>query len=195
MPGFSIIDLAFLERTEPTSKCRSLKRLLIYDIELSFRGDWCIHPLALSTESCTCLPLFGSNSANRRSSDLQFCWNSFLLLDELCGFTYASPVSDCVFSISFIRCMNSCRHVQPFMRTVSDSECAVSSGTVELCYCGQNRELGALFRFNSWSPVDIGPVVTVKVSVCCKCSAVSLLLFWMLNCDSSTQCNVTALFS
>jgi hypothetical protein len=29
----------------------------LFTTELLFRGDWWIHPLALSPESCTCLPL------------------------------------------------------------------------------------------------------------------------------------------
>ena len=62
---------------------------------------WLVHsPLALSPESCSGFPLFGSNSANWPRSELQFCGNTLRLLYELCSFTSASPVSDCFVSVS-----------------------------------------------------------------------------------------------
>jgi len=77
------------------------KNGFFYLRQTAVSSRWLVHsPLALSPESCTCLPLFGSNSANWPRSELQFCENPVRLSNELCSFTSAPPVSDYVFSVS-----------------------------------------------------------------------------------------------
>lgn len=73
----------------------------------------------------------------------------------------------------------------------------VFSGTVELCHCGQNRELGAVWLIGRWSLVDISPSCDGEfVSVLQVSSGVLVAAaVWILNCDNSTQSNVTALHS
>jgi len=96
----------FLPFTLPSSKYwahieMSEFKTAFYLLQRVVSLRWLVHSqLALSPDSCTCLPVFGSNSANWPRSELQFCENPVRLLNELCSFTFASPVSDCFFNVS-----------------------------------------------------------------------------------------------
>ena len=141
---------------------------------------WLVHSqLALPPESCTYLPLFGSNSVNWPRSELQFCENPVRWLHELCSFTSGSPVSDCVFSVSLFSVW-----IPADVCSLSWVPCQWTTPFAIMCVPVQPN-CGTAVRTGNWvlccgSPVSrcsiSAPVVTVKVSVCCKCSTVCMSL-------------------
>ena len=158
-----------------------------------FTTESCIFALIGTFTTCTVawklymLSLFGSNSANFPCSELQFCENPVLLLNELCSCTSASPVSDCLFSVSLFSAWmpgEVCSLSRALYQIVNRALCNKLSVPV-LWYCGQNRELGAVLWIASWSPADIIPS-------CDGEGVVAVFWIWLLNCDNSTQCNVAA---